>query len=231
MLAHGIAALKRGVCVMIQLRELAAVAAALDAEPLGVDPRILLERGIDRRQDVLRLAAVLVARDRVRERLPVAGRAAVVDHQRRPAVRRRRPAPCGRTPGPAGRAGRRESSGSSDGARRRGVERCRLREERLDLAAVEVAEREGLDLAPPSSRRAGPCSASSAPRSSSLPGRWMKSSAGAAGVVIAATTTPSFADRERARRCRGSRAPGRGARRRRRRPAGGRGRRCRATAR
>ena len=76
------------VCVMSQFGQLAAVAAALDAEPVAIDPRILRERGIDAGKHVLRLAAVLIAEDRVRELLAVSGRAAVVDHQRRPALRR-----------------------------------------------------------------------------------------------------------------------------------------------
>ena len=46
------------------------------------------ERRVDAGEDVSRFAAVLIAEDLVGEPLAVAGGAAVVDHQRRPALRR-----------------------------------------------------------------------------------------------------------------------------------------------
>src|SRR5207249_6876958 len=45
-------------------RELAAVASALDAEPVAVDPQISPYRGADGIEHVLRLVAVLIAKDR-----------------------------------------------------------------------------------------------------------------------------------------------------------------------
>ncbi len=85
--AVGIAALKMLVCVGQPRRELPAVAGALDAEPIAIDPRIAAQRGADAVEDILTLVAVLVREHGVGERLAVAGRAAVVDHQRRPAAR------------------------------------------------------------------------------------------------------------------------------------------------
>ena len=68
-------------------RQLTAVAGALDAEPIAIDPRIAAQRGADAVQHVLPLVAVLIGEHGIRERLAVAGRAAVVHHQRRPAAR------------------------------------------------------------------------------------------------------------------------------------------------
>ena len=55
------------------VRELAAVALALDAEPLAIDPWVAGENRVDGGEHVLRFSAVLVARDRVGELLAVAG--------------------------------------------------------------------------------------------------------------------------------------------------------------
>src|SRR3546814_5153381 len=69
---------------------LAPVTRALEAGPVGIDPRICRDRRIEPGEHVAPLAAVLIARDEVGEALPVSRRAAVIDHQRGIALRRQR---------------------------------------------------------------------------------------------------------------------------------------------
>ena len=86
--AVGIAALKILVCVISHARQLTAVARALDAQPIAIDPRVAAHRRAHAVQHVLGLVAVLIGEHRIGERLAVAGRSAIVHHQRRPAARR-----------------------------------------------------------------------------------------------------------------------------------------------
>ncbi|MDX2152875.1 MAG: hypothetical protein SFV54_19180 [Bryobacteraceae bacterium] len=65
---------------------MAAVADAFDANAVAVDPEVAAHGGADAVEDVLGFIAVLVAEDGVGEGLAVAGRAAVVDHESRPAA-------------------------------------------------------------------------------------------------------------------------------------------------
>src|SRR5262249_18269462 len=67
--------------------QLPAVTAAFDAQAFTINPRVAAQRGLDAVQNILRLAAVLIAEDRVGELLPVAGRAAIIDHQHSPSMR------------------------------------------------------------------------------------------------------------------------------------------------
>ncbi len=76
------------------VRELAAVAAAFDADPVAVEPGVAPQRGVGALQDVERFTPVLVGEDGVGESLAVSGRAAVIDHQRRPALCRERLRAC-----------------------------------------------------------------------------------------------------------------------------------------
>ena len=123
--------------------ELPAVAAALDAELRLVDPRIPRDRRVHAGHDVLGLRAVLVAEDLVGEGLAVAGRAAVVHHQRRPALRG-----VDLRLGVEGRpllAVRPAVDHHDQGMRGRGRLVQRPREERLDLGAVHARKRDRLD--------------------------------------------------------------------------------------
>ena len=63
------------------LGELAAVADALDAHALTIDPQVAAHRRADTVQNILGFVAVLIAKDGVGELLAVTGRAAIVDVQ------------------------------------------------------------------------------------------------------------------------------------------------------
>ena len=72
------------------IAKLAAVADALEAHSFAVEPEIAAHRGADRVENVLGFIPVLVAEDRVGKLLAIAGGAAIIYLQHRPAVRRRR---------------------------------------------------------------------------------------------------------------------------------------------
>ncbi len=114
MLAAGIAALNRVVCVT------------------------------DRREHVLRFAAVLVTRDRVRERLAVSGRSAIIDHQCGPSaagVRLGAMIECGPL-----LAMRPAMDHHNHRVLDRGIAKMRFREERFNVPSVEALKPDRFDL-------------------------------------------------------------------------------------
>ena len=70
------------------VRELAAVAHALNTQALTIDPQVTAHRRTHRVQNILSLVSILVSEDGVGELLSVAGGTAIVDVQRGPSARR-----------------------------------------------------------------------------------------------------------------------------------------------